>query len=117
MGDDFQGLLSRVAAAVSLDEGAAGVRVVLRELQRQQPTPARDVSRAARLPVPLGSAVCNELRWAGVVSPQRPLQLTPAGRDTIAAHLSLDTSSICPACGGRGIDLPDDLRPVLDRLE
>lgn len=115
--DELQALLSSVASAVSLEEGAAGVRTVLRSLQRSEPTSVRDVSRAARLPVPIVSAICNELRTAGVVSTQRPLQLTEAGRAALGELFPHAVDSVCECCGGRGLRVPPGLEPVLERLE
>jgi predicted methyltransferase len=73
-------LLSEVAAAVGLREGAAGVRDVVRATARFEPVAVRKLSRAAALPVPIVSAICNELRKRDVVARERPVQLTALGR-------------------------------------
>ena len=56
------------------------MRDVIRVVARFEPVAVRRISRATELPVPFVAAICNELRKRGVVSPLRPVQLTPAGR-------------------------------------
>jgi predicted methyltransferase len=55
-------IVGEVAVAVGLAEGEAGVRDVLRVVARREPVAVRKVSRATELPVPIVSAICNELR-------------------------------------------------------
>ena len=98
-------IVADVAQAVGLAEGARGVENVLGALARLEPVSVRALGRAADLPVPIVAAVCGELRRAGLVSETRPVQFTIEGRRRFAggAH-SVDAA--CPACGGRGIALP-----------
>jgi len=77
---DVDAVVAEVASAVGLAEGQSGVRDILRAIARREPVAAREVSRAAELPVPLVTAVCNELRKRGVVDRGRPVRLTPEGR-------------------------------------
>ncbi len=108
-------VIADVAAAVGLAEGPAGVGDVLRAIARSEPVAVREVSRMAELPVPIVAAVCNELRKRGVVDRTRPVRLTPAGRDLLAAqHADLDVA--CPRCGGSGLAVPDALASLADRL-
>jgi predicted methyltransferase len=76
---------AQVAATVSLAEGAAGVDAVLGAAARLQPASVRALSRAAALPVPLVSAICNELRRLGVIEPGGPVRLTREGRALVGA--------------------------------
>lgn len=100
-----------VARAVGLAEGTRGVEAVLAALARLEPVSVRALGRAADLPVPIVAAVCGELRRRGVVSEERPVQLTVEGRRRFAAAIAtVDTS--CPTCGGRGIALS----PAVARL-
>jgi predicted methyltransferase len=108
-------VIADVAAAVRLDEGPVGVRDILRAIVRHEPVAVREISRHAELPVPLVTAVCNELRKRGVVSRERPVQLTELGRRTFAtAHLRLST--LCPTCAGRRLVLPAELAPLAAEL-
>jgi predicted methyltransferase/DNA-directed RNA polymerase subunit RPC12/RpoP len=107
-------IVAEVAAAVGLAEGEAGVCDVLRAVARREPVAVRNVSRATELPVPIVSAICNELRKRGVVDRQRPVQLTPLGRELAGAHADVDPT--CPACAGRGQVMPRELEPVVREL-
>lgn len=108
---DVDAVVTEVASAVGLAEGRSGVRDVLRAIARREPVATREVSRLAELPVPLVTAVCNELRKRGVVDRGRPVRLTEAGRAVLhapgpgAGHSVL--SGRCPACDGRGVIVPD----------
>ena len=93
-----------VARAVGLAEGPRGVEAVLAALARLEPVSVRRLALAADLPVPLVAAVCNELRRSGHVSETRPVQFTLEGRRRFATGPVLSVT--CPACGGRGIELP-----------
>ena len=64
---DVDAVATEVASAVGLAEGRSGVRDVLRAIARSEPVATREVSRLAELPIPLVTAVCNELRKRGVV--------------------------------------------------
>ena len=108
-------MVADVAGAVRLDEGPVGVRDIIRAIVRHEPVAVREISRHAELPVPLVTAVCNELRKRGVVSRERPVQLTDLGRRAFATdHLRLST--LCPTCTGRRLVLPDELAPLVAEL-
>jgi predicted methyltransferase len=98
-------IVTQIAAAVGLAEGAQGVETVLAAIARLEPVSVRALGRAADLPVPIVAAVCNELRRSGHVSEERPVQFTLEGRRQFAAGRAM-VESTCPACGGRGIELP-----------
>ncbi len=113
---DIDAIVTEVAAAVGLAEGEPGVRDVLRVIARSEPVPTSAVSRAAELPVPIVTAVCNELRKRGVVDRTRPVRLTPQARELLASggpHLE----SACPQCGGLGLIIPAQLKALTDELE
>ena len=99
-------IVADVAQAVGLAEGARGVENVLGALARLEPVSVRALGRAADLPVPIVAAVCGELRRAGLVSETRPVQFTIEGRRRFAGGGSHSVDASCPACGGRGIALP-----------
>lgn len=113
---DMDSVVTEVASAVQLAEGRSGVSDVLRVIARQEPVAVRDVSRMAELPVPIVAAICNELRRRGVVDRQRPVRLTQAGRDVLAAG-HLDVSAACLSCGGSGLSVPDPLTGLADQLD
>jgi N4-bis(aminopropyl)spermidine synthase len=113
---DIDSVITDVASAVGLAEGRAGVSDVLRAIARSEPVAVREVSRMAELPVPIVAAVCNELRQRGVVDRARPVRLTPAGRDVLAAQHP-DLSGICAACDGSGLIVPEVLAELAARLD
>jgi predicted methyltransferase len=101
-------VVEEVARAVGLAEGVRGVQAVLAALARLEPVSVRGLGRAADLPVPIVAAVCGELRRRGLVSEERPVQYTVAGRRRLAAGpAAVETS--CPGCGGRGIALSPEV--------
>jgi predicted methyltransferase len=113
---DMDSVTGDVASAVGLAEGPSGVSDVLRAIARSEPVAVREVSRMAELPVPIVAAVCNELRRRGVVDRARPVRLTTAGRELLAAqHVDLCVS--CPECGGSGLVIPGALAGLAARLD
>lgn len=88
---------------------------MLAALGRLEPVSVRALSRAADLPVPIVSAICNEFRRRGQISETRPVQFTLEGRRRFKSGAS-GVSAVCPGCGGRRIALPSAvarLRPGL----
>ncbi|HUY46232.1 MAG TPA: bis-aminopropyl spermidine synthase family protein [Streptosporangiaceae bacterium] len=123
---DVDAVVTEVASAVGLAEGRSGVRDVMRAIARREPVATREVSRLAELPIPLVTAVCNELRKRGVVDRGRPVRLTPQGRDALGRDaLGRDAlgqhwagmSGRCPCCGGRGVVIPDAAASLSAELE
>ncbi len=111
---DIDAIAAEVAAAVGLAEGEAGVRDVMRVIARHEPAPTGQISREAELPVPIVTAVCNELRKRAVVDSSRPVRLTPEARELIGErHLAVE----CPGCGGLGLRAPGELAPLAAALE
>lgn len=116
---DASTLFDDVATAVSLQEGAPGVRRVVAVLAERSPLPTRDVSRATGLPVPIVAAIQNELRTRGVLTSDRPPALTPTGRavaEPLVVARGVATAAGCAACAGRTVVVPHALRPVVDEL-
>ena len=113
---DVDSVIAEVASAVGLAEGAPGVRDVIRAIARAEPVAARDISRMAELPVPIVTAVCNELRKRGVVDRSRPVRLTQASRDIFASG-QRGLNARCPACDGRGVASAEVTRALEGALE
>jgi N4-bis(aminopropyl)spermidine synthase len=111
---DIDAIAKQVAAAVGLAEGDAGVRDVLRIVARAEPVATSQVSRTAELPVPIVTAVCNELRKRGVIDRTRPIRLTAQAREVLAGRY-LDPR--CPICAGLGMVIPGQLKALADELE
>jgi len=99
-------VIAEVAAATGLAEGPAGVRDVILAISRTEPVAVRAVSQLAELPVPIVTAICNELRKRGVVDRSRPVRLTDAGREVFGGGQPGLTAR-CPECGGRGVASPE----------
>jgi predicted methyltransferase len=113
---DIDAIAAEVADAVGLAEGEGGVRDVLRAIAAAEPVPASQLSRLTELPVPIVTAVCNELRKRGVVDRTRPVRLTDPAREVLAAHLprlAID----CACCGGLGLAIPAELAALRADLE
>ncbi len=111
-------LLETVAKATSLREGPAGVSAVLRAVYRAGSLRLQDAARAARLPLPVTSAVRRELEKAGLLERKHGLSLTHMGRDFVERDLGLGQTAdlACPACEGRGLMIPHDCRPLVEQL-
>ena len=109
-------VVAEVAAAVGLAEGQSGVRDILTAIGRAQPAAVREISRMAQLPVPIVTAVCNELRKRDVVEHTRPVRLTERGRQAVDAGQP-DLSARCVSCDGRGLMIPAELAGLAARLE
>ncbi len=107
-------IVTEVAAAVGLAEGESGVRDVIRVIARSEPVATSQISREAELPVPLVTAVCNELRKRGVVDKTRPVRLTAAARELTGRA---QVSAVCDCCGGLGLAVPAALGSLADELD
>lgn len=116
-GIDAEATLGEVAEAVTLQEGAPGVRSVLRALRQLTAASTKDLSRATGLPVPIVAAVGNELRRRGLLSKDRPSRLTPSGT-ALVAELGMDLSldATCGECAGRELVIPAELGEAVERL-
>jgi predicted methyltransferase len=104
-------VVAEVAGAVGLAEGEPGVRAVIAALARLEPVSIRRLSRASQLPVPIVASVCGELRKRNVVAHDRPAQLSRVGRELFGAGRLRLSASMCPACAGTTLALPDELAP------
>jgi predicted methyltransferase len=110
-------IVADVAAAVRVAEGETGIADVVRAVARLGPASIRSVSRETELPVPLVSAICNELRRRGVVAREPPVRLTDRGLDLfgdVNGRVAFDPR--CRRCHGRGIEVPRALAGVLGEL-
>lgn len=109
-------ILREVATAVALIEGEGGVRDVIDTVARLEPAAVRKISRASELPVPIVAAICAELRKRGVVAHERPVRLTPLGRELFGYRATSVPAHSCPSCEGRGVVFADELEDVVAEL-
>jgi len=114
---DVDAVVTEVASAVGLAEGRSGVEDVIRAIARSEPVATREVSRQAELPIPLVTAVCNELRKRGVVDSGRPVRLTAEGRAALNLPPRSGISGQCPCCRGRGVVVPPAAAALTAQLE
>ncbi|MEU0332450.1 GNAT family N-acetyltransferase [Streptomyces sp. NPDC006193] len=93
------------------------MRSILRAIRRLAPASTKDISRAVGLPVPIVAAVGNELRTRGLITRERPSQLTPAGR-ALVTELGMDLTldATCRTCDGRELVIPEVLDEAVARL-
>ncbi len=115
---DDVSILDTVARATRLREGPAGVAAVLRAVYRAGSLRLQDAAREARLPLPVTTAIRRELEKAGLLERRHGLALTARGRAFVETILGLGVTHdvSCPACGGRGIVIPGELRGAVDHL-
>jgi N4-bis(aminopropyl)spermidine synthase len=110
-------IVADVAGAVALAEGEAGVLDVVRTVARGGSGSVRAISRSTELPVPLVSAICNELRRHGVVAREPPVRLTPRGLDLFGdVNGRVAFAARCRRCDGRGITVPRPFSGILREL-
>src|SRR5262249_42075117 len=76
-------ILARLAEESHLQEGAEGVRTVLRAIVAITPATTQGIARACRLPVPVVAALRREMEHAGLLRRGHGMELTEAGRDLI----------------------------------
>jgi predicted methyltransferase len=115
---DDVSLLDTVARATRLREGPAGVAAVLRAVYRAGSLRLQDAAREARLPLPVTTAIRRELEKAGMLERRHGLALSERGRTFVETTLGLGVTHdvACPACGGRGIIIPGEVRGAVERL-
>ena len=115
---DDVSLLDTVARATRLREGPAGVAAVLRAVFRAGSLRLQDAAREARLPLPVTTAIRRELEKAGLLKRKHGLALTDRGRAFVETTLGLGVTHdvSCPACGGRGLIIPGEVRGAVERL-
>jgi predicted methyltransferase/DNA-directed RNA polymerase subunit RPC12/RpoP len=116
---DDASILDQVARATRLREGPAGVASVLRAVYRAGSLRLQDAARDARLPLPVTTAIRRELEKAGLLERRHGLSLTERGRNFVETTLGLGVRHdlACPACGGRGIAVTPEFKPLVDHLE
>ena len=114
---DIAMIAAEVAAAVGLAEGESGVLDILLAVARNEPVATSQIGRTAELPVPIVTAVCNELRKRGVIDKTRPVRLTATAREVLAAESGGQLDPQCPCCAGLGLRIPDELAALNEALE
>ena len=112
-------LLTNIAQATALREGAEGVALVLRAIYQAGNITLRDLSRQVRLPIPVLAAIRRELERAGIVARQAGLTLTKQGQDFVEHTLLVQTrhDAICPTCRGQRVIIDQEFSPIVQRLE
>ena len=112
-------LLTDIAQATALREGAEGIALVLRAIYQAENITLRDLSRQVRLPIPVLAAIRRELERAGILARQAGLTLTQHGQDFVEHTLLVQTrhDATCPTCRGQRVILSEEFSPILRRLE
>lgn len=111
--------LQQIAQATSLREGPEGVANLLRILHQSGPLDLKALSREARLPIPVLSAVRRELEKEGLLERKAGLALSEAGSRFVEDVLGIRArhQPQCSTCQGRGLVIDPELEPVLARLQ
>ena len=112
-------LLTDIAQATALREGAEGVALVLRAIYQAGNITLRDLSRQAHLPIPVLAAIRRELERAGILARQAGLTLTQHGQDFVKHTLLVQTrhDATCPTCRGQRVIIGEEFSPIVQRLE
>lgn len=105
-----------VALAAGLKEGPEGVATVVRLLGSSGTLTLKELSRAARLPVPVLAAVRSELEARGVLERQSGMKLSTLGLDLLEALGGAWSPAVCPLCSGTGTVVPERYHGVLHTL-
>jgi predicted methyltransferase len=111
-------ILARLAEQSHLQEGAEGVRTVLRAIQAITPATTQSIARACRLPVPVVAALRREMEHAGLLRRGHGMELTEAGR-ALAEALGLGApwEATCATCEGRRVVLSRERRALAVQLQ
>lgn len=111
-------LLDEIASATRLREGRAGVEAVLRAVHRAGTLRLQDAARAARLPLPLTTAIRRELEKRGVLARVAGLTFTREGREWVETELgfALVPDPTCRHCAGHGLAIQGPLADALRSL-
>ncbi len=112
-------ILIHIAKAVNLREGSEGVRTFLRQVYNNQGISTKACAQNIRLPLPITAALKKEAIKAGLLKEGPTMRLTDHGQNFCEAELGLKTQSemICPRCWGLRYVVPEELNPVLERLQ
>jgi N4-bis(aminopropyl)spermidine synthase len=112
-------LLSDIASATSLREGAEGVAQILRGIFSNEPISLKDLSQKSRLPLPVLAAVRKELERAGMTArhPQG-ISLTPKGLKFVEQQLNISTKADVTMQSGRNqrVIITEKFLPALEKL-
>lgn len=114
--DPAESIIQDVALATGLKEGPEGVANLLRLVGSSGALTLKELSRAARLPVPVLAAVRGELEARGVLERQAGLKLAPLGVEVLSALGGGWSPAVCPTCGGAGTVVPERYHGVLHTL-
>src|SRR5207245_57294 len=97
-------ILARLAEQTYLQEGAEGVRTVVRAIAAITPATTQAIARACRLPVPVVAALRREMERAGLLRRGHGMELTEAGRAlTDGLGLGAAWEATCATCEGRRV--------------
>jgi predicted methyltransferase len=117
-------ILARLAEQSHLQEGAEGVRTVLRAIvaigsgPSATPATTQAVARACRLPVPVVAALRREMEHAGLLRRGHGMELTEAGRAlTDALGLGAAWEATCATCEGRRVVVSRERRALAVQLQ
>lgn len=114
-----QKLLDIVSRRADLEEGAEGVRSLLREVYRSKRIGTKELAYRTYLPVPVVAAVRRELEKEGLIKRDRGAVLTNEGLRFVKDQLGFiyEDRVVCPTCNGKTITVLKRFRSLKEQLE
>ncbi|MFX0064822.1 MAG: bis-aminopropyl spermidine synthase family protein [Candidatus Hermodarchaeota archaeon] len=111
-------VLNQIAQDTKLKEGSEGVRLVLWLIYQHTKLSTKKLSRLSQIPLPVVSAILNELQKVGLVERKRGTQLSPKGLNFAENVLSFRSVPPikCPRCSTKTIIIPTELTDLLLKL-
>ena len=111
-------VLSLIATRADLHEGPEGVRHFLREVYRHPGLGTRKLAQKVGLPLPVAVAVRKELERVGICKGKGGIRLSECGRTFVEQKMGLrvPTSFLCQRCAGSGIEIPQEVETIKQRM-
>ena len=112
------GFLESVSERVKLKEGREGVRRIFQEVYRSRKIGTKKLAYLTKLPIPVTAAVRRELEKEGMLARKGGAVLTEKGEAFVKEQLGLAYTQrqTCPACQGKGVEIKDLFKPMLEKL-
>ncbi|MFX0090378.1 MAG: bis-aminopropyl spermidine synthase family protein [Candidatus Hodarchaeota archaeon] len=111
-------VLNVIAQTTKLKEGSEAVRLIMWLIYQHSKLSTKKLSRLTQIPLPVLSAVLNELKKEGLVERRRGTQLSASGLDFVenVFHFRKVPPVKCPQCASKTLIIPAELTNLLSVL-